>query len=291
MLAGWGRFPVVTAEALVAQGYEVYCLGVKEHADEAALRAVCTSFQWIGVAKIGGAIRHLRRAGCRRATMAGKIFKTKLFQPRVILNLMPDWRTFRMFFDNFIVGRGDRRDDTLLGKIVAEFAKDGIHFAPATDFAPELLVKHGCLTRRAPTALELKDVEFGWRLAKELGRLDVGQSVAVKACNALAVEAIEGTDACIRRAGELCRAGKFSVVKVAKPQQDMRFDVPTVGVGTIQNMLDAGASCLAVEADKTIFVDRDEVVRLADAHKMAIIALHAAAEAAVDPTTADSHAA
>src|SRR5262249_32788625 len=154
----------------------------------AALRAICADFRWIGVAKIGGAIRYFRRSGCRQATMAGKIFKTKLFQANVILNLLPDWRTFRMFFANFITGRADRRDDRLLMTIVREFAKDGINFAPATDFAPELLVKHGRLTRRAPTALELKDVEFGWKLAKELGRLDVGQSVAVKACNALAVE-------------------------------------------------------------------------------------------------------
>jgi DUF1009 family protein len=149
-----------------------------------------------------------------------------------------------------------------------------------------LLVKPGRLTRRPPTALEQRDVEFGWKLAKELGRFDVGQSVTVKGCNALAVEAIEGTDACIHRAGELCPAGGFTVVKVAKPQQDMRFDVPTVGIGTIETMIAAGASCLAVEADKTIFVDQPEVVRLADAHKIAILALHAAAETALDPQAA-----
>lgn len=286
LLAGWGRFPVVTAEALAVQGYEVYCLGIKEHADEAALRPYCVDYQPIGVARIGGAIRYFRRSRVACATMAGKVFKTRLFQPRMFLSLLPDWRTVRMFFANFVLARGDRRDDTLLGKIVAEFAKDGIRFAPAVDFAPELLVKQGRLTRRPPTALEQRDVEFGWKLAKELGRFDVGQSVTVKGSSALAVEAIEGTDACIRRAGELCRAGGFTVVKVAKPQQDMRFDVPTIGVGTIETMIAAGASCLAVEADKTIFVDQPEVVRLADANKIAIVALHAAEEAVGDPQAA-----
>jgi len=282
---------VVTAQALAAQGFEVYCLGVKEHADEAALRPFCVDFQAIGVARFGGGIRYFLRHNVHRATMAGKIHKTTLFQPRMVLNLLPDWRTLRMFFNTFVISRHDSRDDTILGKIVAEFAKDGILFAPATDFAPELLVKLGRLTRRAPTTMEQNDIAFGWRLAKELGRLDVGQSVAVKGRNALAVEAIEGTDACIRRAGELCRSGGFTVVKVAKPQQDMRFDVPTVGVGTIQNMIDAGATCLAVEADKTIFVDRDEVVRLADAHKVAVIALDAAEAALLDAPADASHAA
>jgi DUF1009 family protein len=282
LLAGWGRFPVVVAEALVAAGREVYCLGVKDHADERALRALCHDYQPIGVARIGGAIRYFRRCGLHQATMAGKIHKTKLFQPRMLLSLLPDLRTIRMFFGTFITAREDRRDDTILSRIVAEFAKDGIDFAPATDFAPELLVKFGQLTRRTPTALERADIEFGWQLAKELGRLDVGQSVAVKGRNALAVEAIEGTDACIRRAGELCRAGKFTIVKVAKPQQDMRFDVPTIGVGTIENMIAAGATCLAVEAEKTIFVDRAEVVRFAESRGIAIVALHTGAEALVD---------
>lgn len=286
LLAGWGRFPVVVAEALVAAGREVYCLGVTDHADRAALEPLCAEYQPVGVARIGGAIRFFRRRGIRNAAMAGKIHKTKLFQPRMMLSLLPDLRTVRMFFNNFVTGRNDRRDDTLLGRIVEEFAKDGIRFAPATDFAPELLVKYGSLSRRVPTAAERADIEFGWKLAKELGRLDVGQSVAVKGRTAIAVEAIEGTDACIRRAGELCRAGKFTIVKVAKPQQDMRFDVPTIGVGTIESMIAVGASCLAVEAEKTIFVDRAEVVRLAESHGIAIIALHAAAETLADPQAA-----
>jgi UDP-2,3-diacylglucosamine hydrolase len=277
LVAAWGRFPVVVAEALVAQGREVYCLGVKEHADFDALRKLCVEVQPYHVTRIGGAIRYCRRRGITQATMAGKYHKTKLYRPFAFWHYVPDVRTFRMFFRNFWRTGGDRRDDTLLLQIIAEFAKDGIEFAPPTNFAPELLVKYGLLTRRSPTPLEAKDVEFGWNLAKEMGRLDVGQTVVVKGRNALAIEAIEGTDACIRRAGELCRAGGFTIVKVAKPQQDMRFDVPTIGVGTIQNMIEAGATCLAVEAEKTIFIDQDEVTALANKHKLAIVALHRAA--------------
>ena len=135
-----------------------------------------------------------------------------------------------MFLPHFWTRKKDCRDDSLLRAIVDEFAAEGIRFAPATDYAPELLVGQGQLTRRGPTAWQQKDIEFGWKMAKEMGRLDIGQSVAVKDQAVLAVEAVEGTDECIRRAGELCRAGGFTVVKVAKPQQDMRFDVPTIGL-------------------------------------------------------------
>ena len=136
--------------------------------------------------------------------------------------------------------------------------REGIRFAPPTDYAPELLVKAGQLTRRGPTAWQQKDIEFGWQMAKEMGRLDIGQSVAVKDQAVLAVEAVEGTDECIRRAGALCRAGGFTVVKVAKPQQDMRFDVPTIGLGTLETMHAAGGKVLAVEAGRTIFLDQDD---------------------------------
>ena len=146
-------------------------------------------------------------------------------------------------------------------------------FASVLDFCPELLVKEGILTRRAPTPSEQKDIEFGWALAKEMGRLDVGQSVAVKERATLAVEAIEGTDRCIERAGQFCRAGGWSLVKVAKPQQDMRFDVPTIGITTIENLHKAGARVLAIEAGKTILLDEPQVLALADRYGLSIVAM------------------
>ncbi|HEY4309338.1 MAG TPA: UDP-2,3-diacylglucosamine diphosphatase LpxI [Pirellulales bacterium] len=272
ILAGWGRYPVVIAEALVEQGYEVCCLGVKGHADP-ALAKLSHEFGWVGLAKIGQAVRFFRVRGVTHVTMAGKIHKFLLFQPWVWFKHLPDWRAVRAFYPHFATTKKDRRDDTLLTTVIEEFARDGITFAPATDFLPELLVNLGQLTKRGPSRLEAKDIEFGWTMAKEMGRLDIGQSVTVKGRATLAVEAIEGTDECIRRAGKLCAPG-FTVIKVAKPKQDMRFDVPTIGVGTLQTMIEAGASCLAVEAGRTIIIDEPDVIRFADRHKLSIVAVN-----------------
>jgi UDP-2,3-diacylglucosamine hydrolase len=272
MLAGWGRYPIVIAEALRRQGCEVYCLGTIGHADP-ALADVCTEFHWLGMAKFGKAIRYFHRHEITEIMMAGKIFKVRLFQRWAWIRHLPDLRTTRMFLPHFWTRKKDCRDDTLLMAIVDEFASEGIRFAPPTDFAPELLVKEGQLTKRAPTAWQQKDIEFGWRMAKEMGRLDIGQSVAVKDQAVLAVEAVEGTDECIRRAGLLCRAGGFTVVKVAKPQQDMRFDVPTIGQGTLETIHAAGGKVLAVEAGRTIFLDQDKVVQFANRNGMVIVAI------------------
>ena len=226
-----------------------------------------------GLAKFGAAIRYFKRHGVTEATMAGKIFKVRLFQRFAWLRHLPDLRTIRMFIPHFWTRQKDCRDDSLLMAVVDEFASEGIRFSPATDYAPELLVKPGQLTRRGPSAWQQKDIEFGWRMAKEMGRLDIGQSVAVKDQAVLAVEAVEGTDQYIRRAGTLCRAGGFTVVKVAKPRQDMRFDVPTIGRGTLETMLEAGAAVLAVEAGKTILLDQAEVIAFADCHELVIVSL------------------
>jgi DUF1009 family protein len=272
LVAGWGRYPLVVAQSLKAQGYEVHCIGLRDHVD-IALQDVCDSFLFSGVARIGAHIRYFRRRGVRQATLAGKVFKHKvLFGRYGWLSLVPDLRTLRAFFPLFMLGRQNRNDDTLLAVVVQEFARSGIMLAPATDFAPQLLAAGGQLTRRGPTAAEQLDIEYGWMLAKEMGRLDIGQSVAVKGRAVIAVEAVEGTDACIRRAGELCPQGGFTVVKVAKPQQDMRFDVPTIGVGTIESLVAAGAKVLAIEAGKTIVVDQSDVISLADRHGLTIVA-------------------
>jgi DUF1009 family protein len=272
LVAGWGRFPILVARSLKALGYEVHCVALAGHADP-ALAEICDSHVECGVARLGQHIRFFRRRGVTRGTMAGKLFKDKLLFGRWgWLPLVPDWTTIRAFTATFIQGRQDRRDDTLLNVVVNQYARGGITMAPATDFAPQLLAQPGQLTRRGPTAAQQQDIAFGWDAAKEMGRLDIGQSVAVKGRAVLAVEAVEGTDACIRRAGELCPQGGFTVVKVAKPQQDMRFDVPTIGIGTIESLASAGASVLAIEAGKTIIVDQADVVALADKHGLAIVA-------------------
>lgn len=272
LVAGWGRLPLAVAQALRHSGYRVYCLAVAGEADP-RLAQWCDVFCWIGLGKLGRAIRFFRNHGITDATMAGKIHKTFMFRPWFILRNLPDWKAISVFFPFFVSRRRDCRDDSLLGCIVDVFASAGIRFRPATEFAPGLLIKQGRLTKRGPSAAQLKDIQFGWKVAKQLGGLDIGQSVAVKNQAVLAVEAVEGTDQCIRRAGLLCPSGNFTVVKVAKPQQDMRFDVPTVGPATLETMIDSGAAVLAVEAERTIVLDRPELIELADQLGLVVVAL------------------
>lgn len=273
LIAGWGRYPIAVAQELKRQGRRVVCVGLRDHAD-GVLRDICDVYKSHGLAQLGGAIRTLRRHRVRTATMAGKVHKTLLFQRFFLVKHRPDWEAVRTFFPHFVTRTADRKDDTLLGAVVQAFARHGITMTPATDFVPELLVKPGILTHRRPTPAQCKDIEFAWQIAKDIGRLDIGQSVAVKGRAVLAVEAVEGTDRCIQRAGELCESGGFSVVKVAKPQQDMRFDVPTIGLGTLETLLQAGGTVLAVEAEKTILVDEPAVMAFANQHGLAIVAVH-----------------
>jgi DUF1009 family protein len=272
LIAGWGRYPIVVAQALVASGAQVYCLGIKDHADP-VLAEICHDFEWIGLGQIGRVIRYFRRHGVSQATMAGKVHKVLLYRRFAWFHHLPDWRGLLTYYPHFVARRKTMQDDSLLGAIVEAFQAAGIAMQPATNYVPELLVKLACLTLRQPTAAERKDIEFGWQLAKEMGRLDVGQSVAVKDRSPLAIEAVEGTDECIRRAGTLCSAGGFAVIKVAKPQQDMRFDVPTIGIGTLKTMAAAGGKVLAIEAGRTIIIDEPQVVAFANHNKMVVVAL------------------
>ena len=272
LLAGWGRYPMVVACSLRDQGYRVYCLGIKEHADP-ALREICDDYHQIGLARIGAQTRYFRRHGITEATMAGKIHKVLIFRRFYWLKHFPDWQCVKFFYPHFITRSKDRSDDSILSVFVTAYADAGVRLLPATDFAPELLVETGVLSGRRLSTSQQKDVEFGWRLAKAMGRLDVGQSVAVMGRAVLAVEAVEGTDECIHRAGQLCPAGGFAVIKVAKPQQDMRFDVPTIGLGTLQAMAKSGGGVLAVEAGRTILIDQDRVVEFAVRHNIKVVAI------------------
>lgn len=268
LLAGWGRFPVIFAEKAREQGLPVVCVAIKHEASP-ILQNLCTEFHWAGVAQMGKMIRTFRKASVHEVIMAGKIHKQVMYQPWYWLSLMPDLRTFLFWFWR---RRRDNKDDTLLLSLIDEFARDGLTFGSALDYCPELLVKPGVLTRRSPTASEQADIAFGWQLAKEMGRLDVGQSIAVLDKAVLAVEAIEGTDKAILRAGEFCKRGGFVVVKVAKPQQDRRFDVPTVGPSTIESLHRAGGRVLAIEARQTILIDETETIALADRYGLTIVA-------------------
>ncbi|MBL9164413.1 MAG: UDP-2,3-diacylglucosamine diphosphatase LpxI [Planctomycetaceae bacterium] len=272
LLAGWGRYPIVIAQELRRRGHRVVCTAVRDHADP-ALAELCDDFSWVGMGSIGGIIRRFRQHGVRRAVMAGKIHKVLFYRPGWWLRHHPDWTAARTFYRHFVTGTKDRKDDSLLLAIVNVFAEAGIAFDPATDFAPQLLVPSGQVAGRPLSVKQLRDVDFGWDLAKQMGGLDVGQTVCVKDQAVLAVEAIEGTDLCIRRAGELCRQGGFTVVKVAKPQQDMRFDVPTVGLKTLESLHAAGGRVLAIEADSTILLDSREFQVAAARLRISVVAM------------------
>ncbi len=271
LLAGAGEFPIRFARAARNAGHYVYGLGVSGMASK-DLAQDCDEFRFAPLARLGKAIRLFRKANVERIIMAGKIEKTVLFHPFRWVRLMPDWRTLHMWYH---YARKNKKDDTLLLAVIREFERDNFVFDSALKYCPELLVKHGFLTHRRPSAAQWKDIRFGWDLAREMGRLDIGQTVVVNGTAVIAVEAIEGTDRCIRRAGELCRRGGFTVVKVAKPQQDMRFDVPTIGIETIKTMHESGGKVLAIESGMTIIISPQDVAELADKFGISIVAVNA----------------
>jgi len=259
IIAGHGRFPFLVAEGARRAGHEVVVVGLRGLADP-ALRSLADRFYWSGVVRLGRWIRIFRRERVDRAIMAGSVRKREMYGRFRLLRYLPDWTTIRIWF--FVAP--DRRNDTLLRAAADEMQRKGVPLGNSVEYCPEHMAPEGQMTRRGPSPAQLRDIEFGWRIAKELGRLDIGQSVAVKEQEVIAVEAIEGTDDMIRRAGQLCRSGGWCLIKVAKPEQDMRFDVPTVGVHTIENLHTHGAAVLVVEAGKTLMVDRDQVLAAAD---------------------------
>lgn len=273
LVAGWGRFPVLVAESLARSHQPVVCVALRGLADP-ALESICDDVRWLGVGKLGGQMRYFRRHGVSGVTMAGKLFKAELlFQRSVWLSHWPDLECIRTFAPHFIFRKRDTRDDSLLTAVTESFLRRGMEVRPATDFAPELLVNEGILTRQKPTAAQLRDIRFGWMIAKQMGGLDIGQSITVRDGTVIAVEAVEGTDACIARSGTLCRRGGWTLVKVAKPNQDMRFDVPTIGPQTVERVHQAGGRAIAIEADRTIIVDARETAALADSLGIAIVAM------------------
>ncbi len=273
IVAGWGDYPLSVARALKAQGAEVSIAAIRGHASE-ALQPYADHWTWVGVCKLGRMQRFFAAHGVNKVCLSGKLFKDKiLFHGWGWLEHLPDWECARTMFPLIYSRNRGQTDDAFLGAVVESFQRRGMETIPGTDYATELLAEPGLLTRRRPSRKMEADIAFGWKIAKQMGGLDVGQSVTVRDRAILAVEAIEGTDACIMRTGEICPRGGFSLIKVAKPQQDMRFDLPTIGPRTIERMAKAGGKAIAIEADKTILVDRDVLIRAANRYGIAIISL------------------
>ncbi len=268
IIAGEGEFPRMVLRGAKRAGMRVVVVGLRGCCDE-GVRLDADAFYHAGIARLGRWIRIFRREGAGRAIMAGRVRKAQMLELplwRQWLAYLPDWTSIRVWFST-----ADRRNDTLLGAVADEMARRGIELIDSTTYCADAMAPVGPLTRRGLSASQQQDADLGWRVAKEMGRLDIGQTVAVKDKDIIAVEAIEGTDAMIERAGALCKAGGWTMVKVAKPNQDMRFDVPTIGPGTVERLAAAGAGALVVEAGKTVCLERERMAALAERHGIAII--------------------
>jgi UDP-2,3-diacylglucosamine hydrolase len=258
LIAGKGQFPLLFAQAARQQGATVIAVAHRGETDP-ALASLVTELHWIYVGQLGKLIRIFKSAGVRQAVMAGGISRGRLFR-----EFRPDWRALSV-----VRRAGAGQDDRLLRAVAEELEAEGITIAPSTLFLHDLLAAAGPLSRRSPTPEELADINLGLQAAKELGRLDIGQCVVVRRQVVVALETIEGTDATIRRGGALSGPGAV-VVKVSKPGQDLRFDVPAVGLETIATMREVRAAALAVEAGMTLIFDRPEMLKAADQAGIAV---------------------
>ena len=267
IIAGAGRFPFLVAEGARRQGRSVVMVGLRGLADP-QLQSLADVFRWFGIGRLGGWIRFMRRHRVAEAVMAGGVRKADMYGRWRLLRLLPDWTTVRLWFFSL----DDKRNDAVLGAVADVLAGKDIHLDDCVRYCTEALAPAGTLTDRAPSPEQWKDIRFGWSIAKEMGRLDIGQSVAVKETEVIAVEAIEGTDQMIERAGALCPRGGWTLVKAAKPHQDMRFDVPTVGPDTIELLHRHGGSVLVIEAGATVIIDRDRMLELANRLRVTVVA-------------------
>jgi UDP-2,3-diacylglucosamine hydrolase len=264
LIAGNGRFPFLVLDAARGAGHDVTVIAIKEEAfpdlADAAARPPAADLHWISLGQLGKCISTLTRAGVTQAVMAGQVKHTKLFA-----DIMPDLTLLGV-----LMRLQAKNTDALISGIANVLGDHGIELVNSTAFLTPLLAREGVLTRRPPSEEELNDFAFGYAIADTLAGLDIGQAIAVKSAAIVAVEAMEGTDAVIARAGALAGAG-VRIVKVAKPKQDMRFDVPVVGVSTIAAMAAAAASALSVDAGKTLMIDGDAIIKAADEAGIAIV--------------------
>jgi UDP-2,3-diacylglucosamine hydrolase len=270
LIAGNGRFPFLVLDAARAQGYEVVVAAIKEEAFPEIEAHGAAAVHWLSLGELSKLIETFQRAGVRRAMMAGQVKHKQIFS-----SIRPDWRLAKL-----LLSLTTRNTDSLLGAVAKVLADEGITLEKSTWLLDPLLVKPGVLTRRAPSEQERKNIEYGRAVARQLAQHDIGQTVVIAESACVAVEAMEGTDATIERAGEIMRSldsnpstlsRGLTVVKIAKPNQDMRFDVPVIGLKTIEVMHAAGATCLAVDAGKCLLLDGEKIIDAANNNAVSII--------------------
>jgi UDP-2,3-diacylglucosamine hydrolase len=261
LIAGGGQFPLLVAEAARRRGFSVLAVAHLGETDPSLSEKV-DEIIWIRLGQLGQLIKALKKKKVKKGLMAGTITKRRMFE-----DIRPDLKGLAVISKLALF-----HDDGILRAVADELAREGIEIVSSTQYLPELVARQGCLTKRKPSKSEKEDIDFGFHAAKELGRLDIGQCVVVRKKTILAVEAIEGTDAAIRRGGDLAREGAV-VVKVSKPNQDLRFDVPAVGLGTVKVMAEVRASVLAVESGKTLLFDKEQMMTYADQSHITIVSV------------------
>ncbi|MFL6467429.1 MAG: LpxI family protein [Pyrinomonadaceae bacterium] len=259
LIAGNGQFPFLVVDGARRSGASLSVVAIKEETDP-RINDAAEKVLWVGIGQLGKMITFFKREGVEKAMMAGQVKHVQIFS-----GALPDVRMMKMLWN-----LPRRNTDALIGGVADELAKEGIELIDSTYLIPDQLAHKGVLTKRSPDKTEKQNIEYGLQIASEIARLDLGQTIVVRSSACVAIEAMEGTDATIRRAGELAN-GKLTVVKVAKPNQDMRFDVPVVGLTTIETMIEAGATCLSVTAAKTLIFDRDAMLALANQAKICVI--------------------
>lgn len=259
LIAGNGNFPFLVVEGARKAGASLSVVAIKEETDK-SIENIADKMIWVGIGQLGKMISFFKKEGVEKAIMAGQVKHVQIFS-----GAFPDWRMAKMLYN-----LPRRNTDSLIGGIADELAKDGIELIDSTYFMQDHLAQEGVLTKRKPSEIERGNIEYGLHIANEIARLDLGQTIVVRANACVAIEAMEGTDATIRRAGELAK-GKLTVVKVAKPNQDMRFDVPVVGVPTIETMISAGATCLCLTPNKTLIFEREKMLKLANDNKICVV--------------------
>jgi DUF1009 family protein len=260
LIAGNGKFPFLVLEGARRAGASVAVAAIREETDP-TIENLADRLTWVGIGQLGKMLRFFKAEGVDKAIMAGQVKHVQIFS-----GALPDVRMLKM-----LLRLPRRNTDALIGAVAGELATEGIELIDSTYFLKDQLPDRGVLSKRAPDERERTDVEYGLEIARGIAGMDLGQTIVIRDRACVAIEAMEGTDAVIRRAGELVR-GRLTVVKIAKPDQDMRFDVPVVGVPTVQSMRESGATCICVTAGKTLMFDRDEMIKLANKHRIAIVA-------------------
>ncbi|HEY0007204.1 MAG TPA: UDP-2,3-diacylglucosamine diphosphatase LpxI [Tepidisphaeraceae bacterium] len=273
IIAGEGIFPILVARGARRAGMRVVAVALSGSAWP-ELRQEVDIFQPVGVTRLGQWLRVLRRHKCDEAIMVGRVRKAALYSKWALIKYIPDLRTLRLFLGRI---RRDKRDQTLLQSIANTLADEGFPLSDSTKYCPEQLTTPGVMTRRQPTAAQWQDIRFGYDLCTTLSRMQIGQAIAIADQNVVAVEALEGTDRMIERAGELCRKGGWTLIKVSNTHADMRFDVPTVGVTTIEKLREGRAGCLVLTPGTTILLEKPKVLELADKYGIAVIGYEAGA--------------